>query len=138
MASFVREARPDQQQALWSKVGLQLRERAAEDRPTWVSTDGTGVHWLHVRLSYVPAHFKYGPYMHDPIRREGGGGGKGKDKGKGTGREQGTGSMMVEHELPPCRECGQAFEFSAGERAYFEERGYQPPKTCKPCRKNRQ
>jgi hypothetical protein len=43
---------------------------------------------------------------------------------------------MMQHEVLPCRACGQAFAFSAGKRARFEQRGYQPPKTCKSCRKN--
>jgi len=68
IASFVRDARPEQQDALWREVGERLRERAAIDAPTWVSTDGTGVHWLHVRLCEYPGHFKHDPYKQRPPR----------------------------------------------------------------------
>ena len=59
IATFVREARPEQQQPVWRAVGQQLHVRKEEAGPTWVSTDGTGgVHWLHVRLSCQPGHYK--------------------------------------------------------------------------------
>lgn len=33
-----------------------------------------------------------------------------------------------------CRDCPTEFEFTAGERAFYEEKGFQPPRRCKPCR----
>jgi Probable zinc-ribbon domain len=33
-----------------------------------------------------------------------------------------------------CTDCGQPFIFNTGEQAYFAERGFRPPKRCKPCR----
>ena len=59
---FVRQAQPEQQQILWREVGAQLQARANDLQPTWVSTDGTGVHWLHIRLSFKPSHYKHEPY----------------------------------------------------------------------------
>ena len=138
IASFVRDARPEQQQALWHRVGLELQGRAADDRPTWVSTDGRTVHWLHVRLSYRPQHYKHEPYTHDPGGGGGGrgGGGGGAAEGQPVVSAAGAASGSGDKTLP-CRECGQTFVFSVDERAWFEQQGYQPPKTCKPCRDRR-
>ncbi|MFQ5751979.1 MAG: zinc-ribbon domain containing protein [bacterium] len=36
-----------------------------------------------------------------------------------------------------CQECGQEFTFSADEQQFFNERGFQEPKRCKPCRDKR-
>ena len=36
-----------------------------------------------------------------------------------------------------CRDCGQDFVFSAGEQAFYQEKGYNDPKRCKACRMRR-
>ena len=33
-----------------------------------------------------------------------------------------------------CRDCGQEFVFTAGEQAFFQERGYSDPQRCPSCR----
>jgi CxxC-x17-CxxC domain-containing protein len=33
-----------------------------------------------------------------------------------------------------CRECEQAFTFTAGEQAFYQERGYTEPQRCSSCR----
>jgi CxxC-x17-CxxC domain-containing protein len=33
-----------------------------------------------------------------------------------------------------CRECGQPFTFTAGEQAFYQERGYTEPQRCASCR----
>ena len=34
-----------------------------------------------------------------------------------------------------CKECGKEFVFTAGEQAFYKEKGFQnKPKTCKACR----
>src|SRR3712207_5821005 len=33
-----------------------------------------------------------------------------------------------------CRDCGQAFTFTAGEQAFYAERGYSEPQRCSSCR----
>lgn len=33
-----------------------------------------------------------------------------------------------------CSDCGQEFTFTSEDQAFFQERGYTPPKRCKPCR----
>jgi DNA replicative helicase MCM subunit Mcm2 (Cdc46/Mcm family) len=36
-----------------------------------------------------------------------------------------------------CQDCGQEFVFSESEQKFYEERGFQDPKRCKPCRDQR-
>ena len=33
-----------------------------------------------------------------------------------------------------CRDCGQTFTFTAGEQAFYAERGYSEPQRCPACR----
>lgn len=36
-----------------------------------------------------------------------------------------------------CRDCGQEFVFTAGEQAFYSERGYSDPQRCPSCRATR-
>lgn len=36
-----------------------------------------------------------------------------------------------------CRDCGQAFTFTAGEQAFYQERGFSEPQRCPACRQAR-
>ncbi len=36
-----------------------------------------------------------------------------------------------------CRDCGQTFVFTAGEQAFYAERGYSEPMRCQSCRATR-
>ncbi len=36
-----------------------------------------------------------------------------------------------------CRDCGQAFTFTAGEQAFYAERGFSEPQRCPSCRSAR-
>ncbi|CAM9412927.1 unnamed protein product [Phaeothamnion confervicola] len=73
LANFVRKAPPTQVHAFWEQVGSTvertLGERSAQAprQPTWVSTAGQGVYWLHVRLDTRPKYYK-----HDAFRRDSG------------------------------------------------------------------
>ncbi|MBA2706290.1 MAG: zinc-ribbon domain containing protein [Gemmatimonadaceae bacterium] len=40
-------------------------------------------------------------------------------------------------EMIQCRDCPTEFLFTEGELAFYVEKGYQPPKRCKPCRDKR-
>lgn len=61
LAAFVREGPPEQVDAFWQAVGRAMRERVDES-PTWLSTAGMGVAWLHVRLDRRPKYYAHGPY----------------------------------------------------------------------------
>ncbi|MGM9604346.1 MAG: zinc-ribbon domain containing protein [Faecousia sp.] len=42
---------------------------------------------------------------------------------------------MYEDKTLKCKECGKEFVFTAGEQAFYAERGYQhDPQRCKACR----
>ena len=36
-----------------------------------------------------------------------------------------------------CQDCGQSFEFTAEEQQFFAEKGFQSPKRCQNCRKQK-
>jgi CxxC-x17-CxxC domain-containing protein len=36
-----------------------------------------------------------------------------------------------------CRDCGQGFTFTAGEQAFYQERGFSEPQRCASCRATR-
>ena len=36
-----------------------------------------------------------------------------------------------------CRDCGQEFTFTAGEQAFYQERGFSEPQRCPTCRSAR-
>jgi hypothetical protein len=61
IAAFVREAPDAQRHALWQAVAAALEDRL-DAQPTWLSTSGLGVAWVHVRLDSVPKYYQYGPY----------------------------------------------------------------------------
>lgn len=45
---------------------------------------------------------------------------------------------MYQDKTLVCKECGQEFIFSAGEQAFYEERGFEhEPQRCKACRNKR-
>jgi hypothetical protein len=65
LAAFVRSAPPEQQHALWQRVGVEMAARTGE-RPVWLSTAGGGVAWLHVRLDDRPKYYGHAPYRRFP------------------------------------------------------------------------
>jgi hypothetical protein len=67
IASFVRGAPRFQQRALLGLTAELALGRLSE-RPTWVSTSGTGVHWLHVRIEGTPTYYTHRPYRDYPAR----------------------------------------------------------------------
>ncbi len=65
---FVRQAPAAQVQALWEHTAqtaiTTINER--EKRPTWLSTAGGGVDWLHMRLDSRPKYYKWQAYRRWP------------------------------------------------------------------------
>jgi CxxC-x17-CxxC domain-containing protein len=45
--------------------------------------------------------------------------------------------MEFEEKTLVCEDCGEEWTFSADEQQFFDDRGYQTPKRCKPCRQRR-
>jgi len=63
LARFLRTGSAGQVAAFWQQVGVAMKQRISS-QPTWLSTAGMGVSWLHLRLD---SHPKY--YRHEPYRR---------------------------------------------------------------------
>lgn len=61
LAAFLRGADRQQVRALWHRTAGEML-RHIGTRPTWLSTAGGGVAWLHVRLDSRPKYYSYGPY----------------------------------------------------------------------------
>lgn len=68
LAVFVRSCTDEQAAALWSAVGTAVDSalRSRGSAPTWVSTHGLGVSWLHVRLDTQPKYYHHQPYTRAP------------------------------------------------------------------------
>ena len=65
LAAFVRGAPADQQASLWALVGEAMQAALQErgSRATWLSTEGSGVPWLHVRLDSRPKYYHHSTYQ---------------------------------------------------------------------------
>jgi hypothetical protein len=61
LAAFVRQAPEAQVHDLWRVVGEAMTARLGSN-PTWLSTAGMGVPWLHVRLDARPKYYGFAPY----------------------------------------------------------------------------
>jgi len=64
VANFFRITGTEQQNALWREVGYALQGRLEEVQPSniWVSTEGSGVYWLHIRLDPLPKYYHHSEY----------------------------------------------------------------------------
>jgi hypothetical protein len=51
---------------LWHSVG-QAVCGALSDQPTWLSTSGLGIAWLHIRLDSYPKYYQHQPYKRWPL-----------------------------------------------------------------------
>jgi len=65
IATFVHGAPRFQQRALLALTAELALGRLSE-RPTWISTSGTGVHWLHMRIEGTPTYYIYRLYKEYP------------------------------------------------------------------------
>jgi len=68
LGSFVRTGREEEHSAFWQRVGAALNRtlEARGSAPTWVSTEGSGVAWTHLRLDTSPKYFHYEPFRKTP------------------------------------------------------------------------
>lgn len=65
LVDFVRNAPLEQQLDLWKEVATQVGIHfQGSKHPLWVSTDGSNVPWLHVRLDTAPKHYKHSDYQY--------------------------------------------------------------------------
>lgn len=63
LAKFMRGAPFEQRIELWKKVSIELEQQLQNsENPVWLNTDGSGVHWLHIRLDSRPKYYDFKPY----------------------------------------------------------------------------
>lgn len=64
LALFNRQAPEDQVQEYWKQVAKAMRQelQTSQGQTRWMSTNGMGVSWLHMRLDSVPKYYTYQPY----------------------------------------------------------------------------
>ena len=67
IAVFLREAPEQQKHSFWKAVADTTPE-ALGPRPVWLSTAGSGVSWLHVRIDRRPKYYAYLPYRSFPAK----------------------------------------------------------------------
>jgi hypothetical protein len=68
LAAFLREAPEEQIAQVWKKVAstyLQILQTRDETKPVWLSTEGTGVPWLHFRFDDRPKYYHYRPFANE-------------------------------------------------------------------------
>ena len=65
LGNFVRNAPPEQIDAVWTAVGKLVSQRLADD-PIWLNTAGAGVPWLHLRIDSRPKYYWHRPYRDWP------------------------------------------------------------------------
>ncbi len=61
LAAFMALAPKEQLLSFWQCTGKTMLEYVHE-KPTWLSTAGLGVSWLHLRLDSRPKYYKHRPY----------------------------------------------------------------------------
>ena len=58
VATEIARLAPDGQRvAFWAKVGAVYEALVKQGRPVWLSTEGSGVPWLHVRMDSRPKYY---------------------------------------------------------------------------------
>jgi len=65
VAPFMRAAEGEQVQQFWRTAARVMKEQVkkkSEKNPTWMSTSGLGVYWLHLRLDSRPKYYTFHQY----------------------------------------------------------------------------
>jgi len=67
LAPFMREGPVEQVEEFWKTSARVMKEhvkKKSSKNPTWMSTSGLGVYWLHLRLDSRPKYYTFTPYRH--------------------------------------------------------------------------
>ena len=64
LGAFLRHAPRSQVETLWRTAAVCMRQDLSAS-PTWLSTAGLGVCWLHLRLDTRPKYYRFTPYKSD-------------------------------------------------------------------------
>lgn len=57
LGTFYKNSTLGEKRSLWKKVAIELEKKLKRGEMVYVSTHGTGVYWLHVRLSSTPRYY---------------------------------------------------------------------------------
>jgi hypothetical protein len=57
ISAFLKSVEPQTRVKMWQKVGQELEKRLLNKPTVWLSTHGTGVPWLHIRLDDIAKYF---------------------------------------------------------------------------------
>lgn len=63
LAKFVENAPRELQHKMWIQVGRMLMSLINES-PVWLSTAGSGVAWLHIRIDQEPKYYRHFTFKH--------------------------------------------------------------------------
>lgn len=71
LASFTRHAPKAQQHVFWRTVAEKAQQRIQKmgQAPIWLSTHGTGVPWLHVRIASRPKYYHHKAYTSAQLKK---------------------------------------------------------------------
>merc|ERR1711972_185428 len=63
LAAFLRgDAPSDQVEKTWAELGRAISSELKQREVVWVSTAGSAVHWLHLRVDKLPKYYHWSPY----------------------------------------------------------------------------
>eukprot|EP00591_Stephanopyxis_turris_P003683 CAMPEP_0195525272 /NCGR_PEP_ID=MMETSP0794_2-20130614/25639_1 /TAXON_ID=515487 /ORGANISM="Stephanopyxis turris, Strain CCMP 815" /LENGTH=260 /DNA_ID=CAMNT_0040655697 /DNA_START=148 /DNA_END=930 /DNA_ORIENTATION=+ len=65
LGAFVRSAPDHQVDRFWKLVGKEYAQFLKKKQSVWLSTDGRGVAWLHVRLDSRPKYYSYSEFANE-------------------------------------------------------------------------
>ncbi|CAM9117326.1 unnamed protein product [Ectocarpus sp. 4 AP-2014] len=57
IGNFYKHSTILERKAFWRRVAIELKKKLKKGDKVYVSTPGSGVHWMHVRLSLTPRYY---------------------------------------------------------------------------------
>jgi len=76
IGAFMRHAPDVQINSQWRELGSEINKKlfsgvagGSDDTPIWVSTEGSGVSWLHMRIDPWPKYYHHRPYTSWPRKQ---------------------------------------------------------------------
>ncbi|CAG8680286.1 22478_t:CDS:2 [Dentiscutata erythropus] len=65
LSTFTKNAPKEQQIKFWQEVANKLTESLEISTPKWLSTNGLGVHYLHIRIDNYPKYYSWNEYYEE-------------------------------------------------------------------------
>jgi len=65
ISNFTENAELNQRKYFWKKVAIELsKDLESDGKPRWLSTNGLGVHYLHIRIDKKPKYYSFENYTY--------------------------------------------------------------------------